>query len=153
MTDILSDQSLYTAPPKWVLLADDDPDDIFLFQEAFEQTESELELKIANDGYEVIDAMQHSRSPDLIFLDINMPRMNGFECIQELSAYYDFVPIIFFSTHQGEDLIKRAKKLGASGYIKKPNSFEVYKSVLSEVLKTDWKARPKTDFYLRVEND
>lgn len=104
MTDILSDQSLYTAPPKWVLLADDDPDDIFLFQEAFEQTESELELKIANDGYEVIDAMQHSRSPDLIFLDINMPRMNGFECIQELSAYYDFVPIIFFSTHQGKIL-------------------------------------------------
>lgn len=144
----ISDTSSCAASPRWILLADDDQDDIFLFQQAFKQTGNQTELKIANDGFEVIDAMQANRSPELIFLDINMPRMNGFECMEELSTYYGFVPIIFFSTYQSEDFVKRAKKLGASGYIKKPTSFDVFQSMLTQVLTIDWKTRPKSDFYL-----
>jgi len=136
---------------KRVLLAEDDEDDILMFQEAMAEVELPYELIVAKDGVEVIDLLKgEEESPDIVFMDINMPRKNGFECLTEIREILSEseIPVIFLSTHQNEELIKTAKKLGASGYIKKPTSFKKFKTALNDVVTRNWKTGLRMDFYI-----
>ena len=73
-----------TIPNKTIFLADDDADDCMLFEDALREVSTSTELTTANDGVELINLMETTvpPPPDVIFLDLNMPRKNGFECLE-----------------------------------------------------------------------
>ena len=136
---------------KQVLLADDDQDDIDLFKEAVEGLEEQVEITVAKNGEQAIAILKSDEmDPDLVFLDINMPLKNGFECMEEIQSLSneDDIPVILLSTHQNDELVKRAKALGAAGYIKKATSFLKYKTTIHDVLSRNWKTGIRMDFYV-----
>lgn len=119
-----------------VLLVDDDADDQELFAEALATVDSNASVYQAQDGYAALDFLreQHPPVPDLIFLDLNMPRKNGIEFLSEMKqqASYYGIPVIVYST--SSDFKTKAKELGAAHYMVKQNSFKALCSELSLVL-------------------
>ena len=124
-----------------ILLADDDDDDAFLFQEALEQIEIKTELQIAENGMELMKKLdQLTETPDFIFLDMNMPVKNGLECLKEIRSNPKFkeISIAIYSTSSSEKDIEETFIDGANIYIKKPNDFSKLKKVLKEVVNLNW---------------
>ena len=108
-----------------ILLVDDDPDDQFIFNSALKVVDRSILLSIAKDGVYAFEKLQLVK-PDLIFLDINMPRMNGFEFLTKLRtlSHYNQIPVVVYSTSSNiADKIK-VKTLGAKDCIEKPILFE-----------------------------
>jgi len=123
--------------PLHILLADDDNDDTFLFQEALEQIPIHTTLDIAENGIELMETLKtYVAAPDLIFLDMNMPLKNGLECLSEIRKYNQFkdVPIIMLSTSVASYLLESACKQGANLYIQKPTSFSSLIKVIQRCL-------------------
>ncbi|NIJ55827.1 response regulator [Dyadobacter arcticus] len=120
-----------------ILLADDDDDDTFLFQEALEQLPVPMNLQIADNGVELINMLDGEvAKPDLIFLDMNMPVKNGLECLTEIRSTPGFeeTPIIILSTSVAQYLWESAYKAGANLYIQKPTSFDGLVDILKKCL-------------------
>lgn len=108
-----------------ILLVDDDPDDQYIFNNALKVVDRSILLSIAKDGVYAFEKLQVIK-PDLIFLDINMPRMNGFEFLTKIRTLSPFnqIPVIVYSTSSNiTDKIK-VKTLGAKDCIEKPILFE-----------------------------
>lgn len=117
-----------------VVMADDDADDFFLMQSTLE------EQHVTNPLHHVASARQlfeflvhrndtpptHRHLPGLIFLDINMPGMNGLEILEKLKTDADFraIPVVVFSTVSNPETVRRAYQLGANSFITKPNSMQ-----------------------------
>ena len=124
-------------PYKNVLLVDDDSDDRELFAEALSIIDPNISITMQRDGQELMDYL--STSPlayDLIFLDLNMPRKNGKECLIEIKANHRHAstPIIIYTTSLNPVDIEEAFTQGASFFVRKPNSFEELKDVLGCLL-------------------
>jgi CheY-like chemotaxis protein len=124
---------------KWnLLLADDDPDDCIFFREALDDLPLSLTLNIANDGAELMELLNEELivSPDLLFLDLNMPRKNGFECLSEIksSSKLRDLPVIIFSTSFDQEAIKLLYENGAHYYIRKPGEFSKLRKVILDAL-------------------
>lgn len=121
--------------PRHILLADDDPDDIELFREALKEVTHDVVLTTTDNGARVL-GMLSLLKPDLIFLDINMPVMNGMDCLSKIRQMpeHSDVPVVIYSTAADDKFIRKTFQLGANRYLKKPNSFEVIKSCLEEIL-------------------
>jgi CheY-like chemotaxis protein len=120
-----------------VVLADDDADDRYMFREAFKELRLDIHSHMVGDGRELLDYLKVARKlPDLIFLDLNMPLMNGFECLQALKKNPDYagICIIIFSTSSREQDIERTFVLGANIYLVKPASFNELKGLLHKVI-------------------
>lgn len=125
-----------------ILLADDDEDDRLFFKEAFEEIKIKTKVKMVNDGVEL---MNHLTQPDIIlphilFLDLNMPRKTGMDCLLEIKNI-DFlkdIAIAIYSTSASEEDIEDTFVKGANVYIKKPNDFGILKKILEEVIKINW---------------
>jgi CheY-like chemotaxis protein len=126
-----------------ILLADDDPDDRLLVWEAVREGGVPGELHAVNDGEELLDYLrQHGRfasskshpRPDLILLDLNMPRKDGRETLAEIKQdpKLRWIPIVAFTTSSACDDVRRAYDLGVCSYITKPQSFDG----LVELMKT-----------------
>jgi CheY-like chemotaxis protein len=111
---------------KNILLVDDDQDDIDLFVEAMQTISNDINLVIAHNGLEALDCILRDGLPvDHIFLDINMPKMNGIECLEELSKRKTFPPpFVTIYTTSGKDsaVYEKCKKLGAR-FITKPSTY------------------------------
>ena len=125
-----------------IFLADDDADDCMLFEDALREVCTTTELRTANDGVELIQLMETNvpPPPDVIFLDLNMPRKNGFECLELLKnnlAWKD-IPVVIFSTTGQEEMIKKVYETGANFFIRKPGSFPKLKQAIRQVLDIDW---------------
>lgn len=123
--------------PVRILLADDDHDDTFLFQEALVQIPIETNLSIAENGAELLRLLRDAGGkPDIIFLDMNMPVKNGLECLEEIRARagYEQVPIVILSTSVAQYLWESAYKNGANLYIQKPTSFNGLIEILKKCL-------------------
>jgi CheY-like chemotaxis protein len=123
--------------PLRILLADDDHDDTFLFQEALLQIPLETNLSIAENGVELLQMLGDTNGrPDIIFLDMNMPVKNGLECLEEIRgmAGYEQVPIVILSTSVAQYLWESAYRNGANLYIQKPNSFNGLIQILKKCL-------------------
>lgn len=123
--------------PVRILLADDDHDDTFLFQEALEQVPVESQLSVAENGVDLLQILKDSNSPpDIIFLDMNMPVKNGLECLEEIrrTAGYEQVPIVILSTSVAQYLWESAYRSGANLYIQKPTSFNGLIEILKKCL-------------------
>jgi len=120
-----------------ILLIDDDNDDCELFGEALQEVNPELQLKCISDGCEAIAFLETcTELPRLIFLDINMPRMDGWECLAALKGRPDFggIPIFMYSTSSLPEDKEKALALGALDLINKPNDYNVLKQVIRQAI-------------------
>jgi CheY-like chemotaxis protein len=127
-----------------IVLADDDADDRLFFSEAVEKVSAALKLTTVEDGeqlMEMINKIERSSLPDVIFLDINMPGKTGDVCLKEIRANNKFqnVPIIIFSTSTYRPFIKESYENGASMYVSKSVFFDDEVGNLKKILSTDWK--------------
>src|ERR1700735_4572766 len=107
-----------------ILVVDDDPDDVDLFQEALNEVDSLVNLHAAKNGLKALEFLFGTQAitPDLIFLDINMPEMNGWLCLAELknSPAISQIPVIIYSTSVTRIDEQKASGLGALGIYQKP---------------------------------
>jgi CheY-like chemotaxis protein len=112
-----------TNKPILFFLIDDDEDDRELFQLALEKVDAEIICKTAINGRDALKILEGNIAPDFIFLDLNMPEMDGRECLKELklSAKTKDIPVIIFSTSSEPKDIHDTKVLGAVGFITKPS--------------------------------
>ncbi|MDR7370177.1 response regulator [Flavobacterium aquidurense] len=118
---------------KNILQIDDDSDDCELFMEALEAVSDTTYTAMYNPVEALRKLRQKEISPDIIFLDLNMPIMSGLEFLTEIKKeeVLKEIPIIIFSTSQLDDIIREAKALGAYDFISKPNNFNDLKRILS----------------------
>jgi CheY-like chemotaxis protein len=119
------------------LLADDDADDASMFCEALTAIAPVMECYTVENGRQVFEVLSKSQigSPDVIFLDINMPIMNGWECLKKLkdSSTYRHIPAIMYSTSSAKNDIEKAYSLGASLFLTKPEDFRELRKILEIV--------------------
>jgi CheY-like chemotaxis protein len=118
------------------LIADDDDDDRQLFCEALENVDPQVECYCACDGEDVFRVLKNQRQPDVIFLDINMPVMDGWQCLQLLRKddRYKNTLIFIYSTSNLVFDMNKALELGATAFITKPSSFKKIESTLRNIL-------------------
>lgn len=122
-------------------LADDDDDDRLLFEDALRELSVDASLTMATDGVDLMEKLEETvPPPSVIFLDINMPRKNGFECLTEMKQIEKLrnIPVVIFSTSNEDSTIERTYRSGASFYIHKPRSFEKLKSAIQQIVIIDW---------------
>jgi CheY-like chemotaxis protein len=117
-----------------VLLADNDMDDCLLFSEALEELAFDGNLTTLHDGEQLMKFLLSNKQvlPHMIFLDLNMPRKNGFECLSEIKMDKELqqLPIIIYSTSYEIRMINRLFNDGARLYIQKPADFATLKEVV-----------------------
>jgi CheY-like chemotaxis protein len=121
-----------------VLLADDDEDDCLLFKDALEELSLSVHLTIVHNGEQLMQLLNEKNAdlPDILFLDLNMPRKNGFECLSEIRQNEKLkqLPIIIFSTSFEQNMIERLYQQGAGNCFRKPNEFSKLKEVIYHAL-------------------
>jgi CheY-like chemotaxis protein len=119
-----------------LLLADDDLDDCLFFQEALEELTIVTNLTTVNDGVQLMDFLNAAATalPDALFLDLNMPRKSGFECLTELKGNESVkgIPVVIFSTSLDPEVVNTLYNNGAHYYIRKPGDFNILKRVIEE---------------------
>ena len=128
--------------PILVLLAEDDEDDRLFFKEAFEEIKIKTSVQIVNDGVELMERLTKGGNhlPHILFLDLNMPRKTGIECLREIKcrANLQNIAIAIYSTSSSEKDIEETFVQGANVYIKKPSNFTALKKVLEKVITINW---------------
>lgn len=121
-----------------LLLADDDTDDCVFFQEVLTELPVLTSLDTVNDGVELMDyLLKNSETlPDLLFLDLNMPRKTGFECLIEIKANdaLKHLPVIILSTSLDMKVVDSLYDMGAQYYIRKPGEFNMLKKVIQQAI-------------------
>ena len=144
--------------PKKIFLAEDDADDRMFFEDVLKEVSVNTNLVIADDGVELMNVLGETvpPPPDIIFLDLNMPRKNGFECLKEIrdTAKLREIPVIIFSTSNNAQAIDKTYSLGANYYMQKPRSFALLKKAIETVLSTELENGclqvPKEKFLLAI---
>lgn len=123
-----------------LLLADDDDDDCDFFKEALDEISVTANLSMVHDGVQLMERLENALNnlPDVVFLDLNMPRKNGLECLAEIKANQKLqnLPVIIFSTSLDSEIVDNLYKKGASYYIRKPGDFSKLKKVIEKALTT-----------------
>lgn len=141
-----------------IILADDDEDDRLFFTDAFDELKINTKVNTFNDGVELMNYLNKPDAilPNVLFLDLNMPRKNGIECLDEIKNDERFsdIAIAIFSTSSSEEHIEETFIRGANIYIKKPSDFNTLKKVLSDVVTINWQYHTsglnKDNFLLRL---
>ncbi|HRE76967.1 MAG TPA: response regulator [Flavobacterium sp.] len=141
-----------------IALADDDEDDRLFFKDAFEELKINTVVSTHCDGEELMKYLHDPETvlPNILFLDLNMPRKNGFECLLEIKKVqkFDDIAIAIYSTSSSEEDIENTFVQGANIYIKKPSEFSTLKKILSEVVTLNWQYHTsglnKENFLLRM---
>jgi CheY-like chemotaxis protein len=121
---------------KTIILADDDRDDIEMFCEVLETVNENMHCICAENGDRTLKLLNEiNEKPDLIFLDINMPVMNGWECLKFIKSNTDYkdIPVIMISTSSYKNDMDKASDLGAVGYFVKPNDYNDLKYLLQTI--------------------
>ena len=130
--------------PITILMADDDPDDRMLAQEALEENRLANCLRFVEDGEELMDYLYQQGKyqetstaprPGLILLDLNMPRKDGREALKEIKADPNLrrIPVIVLTTSKAEEDILRTYDLGANSYIHKPVDFDRFTQAVEQL--------------------
>jgi CheY-like chemotaxis protein len=121
-----------------ILLADDDADDCHFFKEAVSTFIPATNFSAVHDGDQLMQLLTDETGslPDILFLDLNMPRKNGFECLTEIKQNQKLknLPVVIFSTSNAYDNINVLFKTGADVYIRKPSNFEQLVQVIKYAL-------------------
>lgn len=135
-------------PNNIILVADDEPNDRLLIKEAFENSEWQNPLHFVEDGVELLDYLfrrdkyanlAEEPLPNLILLDLNMPRKNGLEALEEIKsdAVLKHIPVIVFTDSKAEEDTLRSCNLGINSFITKPVSFQLLLD-LTRILNKYW---------------
>lgn len=123
-----------------VLLIDDDKDDAELFKEALEEVNATISFHHFKDAREALEKLSDDRisPPDIIFLDINLPVMSGWECLTRFkkTEHLSSVPVIMYTTSSLPREKDIAQELGAAGFITKPNDYNLLKEILQKTLQS-----------------
>jgi CheY-like chemotaxis protein len=138
-----------------IVLADDDADDRELFEEALSDIHPNAVLTTAQDGEELMFILRNYHKPDLLFLDLNMPRKNGKECLREIhrNPLLNSIPIVIFSTSINPVDIEETFSLGAILFLRKPNSYEELRRNVSTIFfEKIGAARSKENFLVTSES-
>jgi CheY-like chemotaxis protein len=124
-----------------VLLVDDDPGDALLVREAFEDHKVGNSLSVVSDGVEALRYVRgegdyaNAIRPDLILLDLNLPRKSGIEVLEEIKSdsRLSTIPVVVLTTSEAEEDVVRAYKLHANAYITKPVDFERFSQIVHQI--------------------
>jgi CheY-like chemotaxis protein len=121
-----------------ILLADDDKDDGILFQDILDELPLSTYLTTVSNGEQLMQLLNETkdRLPDVLFLDLNMPRKNGFDCLLEIkhTEKLKLLSVIIFSTSCKPEIVSLLYKNGAQYYIRKPNSYRQLKKLIHQAL-------------------
>lgn len=123
-----------------LLIVDDDPDDVELFMEAVSVVAPSVKCISMQDGKEALEFLIKATSlPNLIFLDLNMPRLNGFQCLKEIKriSRLSIIPVVIYSTSKQEEDETESRKLGAVEFITKPTHFEDICKAIKKTLRSN----------------
>ena len=124
-----------------VLLVEDDPGDVLMTKEAFEDYKLQNTLHVVNDGAEAMDFLrrqgEHADAPrpDLVLLDLNLPRMDGREVLQAIKSDPELasIPVVVLTTSEAEEDVLRSYSLHANAYVTKPVDFERFIQVVRQI--------------------
>lgn len=119
-----------------VILADDDPDDVDVFKAG---VDNHVKLEVVKDGQELMSLLNHIY-PDLLFLDLEMPKMNGLQCLAEIRSNDKLkqLPIVVFSSTTRPANIQTAYEMGAHLFLIKSHVFSELVMALKAVISLDW---------------
>lgn len=125
-----------------ILLADDDEDDRIFFRDAFEEVKIKTNVDFVHDGLALLEHLNNpeTKLPNILFLDLNMPKKTGLECLVEIkkTEHLKDLIIAIYSTSSSEMDIEETFIQGANIYIKKPSDFNSLKKVLNGVVTLNW---------------
>jgi chemotaxis family two-component system response regulator Rcp1 len=127
--------------PLGVLLVEDDPGDVLIAQEALAAGRLSTELNVVSDGAEAISYLRRIGDyhdvarPDLILLDLNLPKMSGHEVLAEVKADPDLrrIPVVVLTTSKAVEDVVRSYELHASVYVTKPVDFDAFTTVVKQI--------------------
>lgn len=142
-----------------ILLADDDKDDRFFFNKALQEIPLSTHLATVEDGERLMKFLKENERelPDVIFLDINMPKKNGIECLAEIKRdkKLDHIPIVMYSTSLQEEVANSLYEQGAHYYLQKPNFTELPDAInkILTTLKENPQQPPQNKFLVHVPAD
>ena len=124
-----------------IFYTDDDQEDLDFFREIVDAIDDTVVVHTQNTGQQLMNALDNPPpTPHLVFLDINMPGMNGFDILKKVrgSEIHKALPIVIFSTSGDQSAIKRSRELGATFYVQKSSVFEQLKKSIEHALKVNW---------------
>jgi CheY-like chemotaxis protein len=122
-----------------VLLVEDNPDDVVMIREAFEQALTPIQLYVVSQGEQAMKFVRRTDAdaprPSLILLDLNLPIRNGLDVLAELKSDTEFlsIPIVVLTTSQAPEDIQRCYSLHANAYIIKPSDYDGFADVIKQV--------------------
>ena len=120
-----------------ILLADDDTDDCLFFEEALRELPISTKLTAVHDGEQLMQLLNtEEKLPHILFLDLNMPRKNGFECLTEIkhNKKLNKLPVVIFSTSLEKEVVNMLYDNGAQYFIRKPSEFAQFQKIIFHVL-------------------
>ena len=124
-----------------VLLVEDDPGDVLMTREAFEDYKVHNQLHVVNDGEQAMAFLRQEGEyaglprPDLVLLDLNLPRMDGRQVLVAIKSDPDLssIPVVVLTTSEAEDDVLRSYSLHANAYVTKPVDFERFINVVRQI--------------------
>ena len=119
-----------------ILLVEDDPGDILIAEEALRAGQLESQLTVEQDGQAALTRLRTDAPlPDVILLDLNLPRMSGHEVLAEIKAddALRAVPVVVLSTSAAAEDVRRSYELGANVYVAKPVDFDQFAHVIKQI--------------------
>lgn len=124
-----------------ILLVEDDPGDVLMTREAFEDYKVRNQLHVVNDGVEAMAFLRQEGEhagrprPDLILLDLNLPKMDGREVLEAIKSDADFssIPVVVLTTSEAEEDVLSSYSLHANAYVTKPVDFESFIGVVRQI--------------------
>ncbi|HKS99721.1 MAG TPA: response regulator [Rugosimonospora sp.] len=127
--------------PITVLMVEDDPDDVYLTEDALRTTRLRMNLHVVNDGVEAMqflrreDGYAGSPRPDLVLLDLNLPRMDGREVLSAIRSDPAFtgLPVVVLTTSKAEQDVMSSYQQHANCYISKPVDIEQFRAVVASI--------------------
>jgi len=139
-----------------IFYTDDDNDDLDFFKDVTSAIDDNITVVTHDRGDKLLQALNNQPpSPQIIFLDLNMPGKNGFEVLKDIKNKEEWkdIPVVIFSTSSDEQSISKSRELGASYYLPKQSSFEAFKKSISHTLTINWKTfiPSPTNFIYRTQ--
>lgn len=128
---------------KYILLVEDNPDDVELTKLAFQKNNFANEIKVVEDGQEALDfllgdhldGVEKNGLPELILLDLKLPKLNGHEVLREIKSdrILKRVPVVILTSSQEEEDIIKGYDLGANSYVRKPVDYQDFVEVVNNM--------------------
>lgn len=158
LTNQINDQSMIRKRRNKIVIVDDDPDDQYFLNNAFHRIDKDLDINFLDSGDDLLNFFQNdcnlSVFPDLIILDLNMPKMNGKEVLKRIKSIdkLRFLPVVVFSTSSSEKEVKEVYELGANTFIVKPSTYQQVFDVAKNIYDYWFLTAERTSIYTGVRH-